>query len=349
MLPPEVGIPVVRRELTAAGGGCEIVEAGALGILLDERHATGGIDADAAGAAFDHASAGPVSGPAVGAALGEGVRFAVRLDPAAQPFLDHHRIDGTPVLPGVMGIEAFVEAARLLAPGWPVTAVEDVAFLAPVKCYRDEPRTVEVVVEVAVDGERLLARCFLEGRRTLAGQPEQVTRHFEGTVVLGGEAPEPTTQDPAPPASGPVAGPDAVYRIYFHGPAYQVLSGAWSAGGVAVGALAADLPADRTPPDAPLEATPRLVELCFQTAGVHELATTGRMALPARVARIEWPAGGVEGEGLTAVVTPTPEGADAVVLDDDGDVVVRLTGYTTTPLPAAAPDDALQPLRDALA
>ena len=31
MLPPEVGVPVVRRELTAAGAGGEVVVAGSLG------------------------------------------------------------------------------------------------------------------------------------------------------------------------------------------------------------------------------------------------------------------------------------------------------------------------------
>ena len=35
MLPPEVGIPTVRRELVAGGGSGEIVVAGRLGILGD--------------------------------------------------------------------------------------------------------------------------------------------------------------------------------------------------------------------------------------------------------------------------------------------------------------------------
>ena len=42
MLPPEVGVPVVRRELTAAGAGGEVLVAGALGLLAEERHPTGG-------------------------------------------------------------------------------------------------------------------------------------------------------------------------------------------------------------------------------------------------------------------------------------------------------------------
>ena len=38
------------------------------------------------------------------------------LDPAVQPFLHDHQIGGTPVLPGVMGIEAFAEAAISSSP-----------------------------------------------------------------------------------------------------------------------------------------------------------------------------------------------------------------------------------------
>ena len=46
--------------------------------------------------------------------------------------------------PGVMGIEAFAEAAQCLLPGWHVEAVEEVNFLAPFKFYRNQPRTVTV-------------------------------------------------------------------------------------------------------------------------------------------------------------------------------------------------------------
>ena len=55
------------------------------------------------------------------------------LDPAIQPFLHDHQIDGTPVLPGVMGIEAFAEAALCLLPGWHVETIEDVEFLGAVQ------------------------------------------------------------------------------------------------------------------------------------------------------------------------------------------------------------------------
>ena len=146
MLPPEAGIPLIRRELTAGGTRGEIVIGQRLGVLLNEWDATGGLDTSAPEASGKRLSA---QGPMVGKIASMGVQQRPRpsrrtLDPAAQPFLHDHQIDGTPVLPGVMGIEAFAEAALCLLPGWHVEAIEDVNFLAPFKFYRNEPRTVTV-------------------------------------------------------------------------------------------------------------------------------------------------------------------------------------------------------------
>ena len=345
MLPAEYGVPVVRRELTAAGAGREIVVAGSLGIMLEEH-----------GIALDATGDGAMGGSPVASTVADGITVATALS-VAEPFLDHHRIDGTPVLPGVMGIEAFAEASRALAPGYEVVAVEDVEFLAPFKLYRDEPRTAEVRARLrrGEHGE-LLADCVLVGRRTLPNQPEQVTTHFTGRVVL---APEGAARPPLdrPPHSGgepseTAVETEAIYRIYFHGPAYQVLARAWAEDGLVIGMLAETLPADRVHREASLLAMPRLVELCFQTAGVHQLGTTGQMALPARIARLEFSAidapDGAAG-GVRAVVTPVGEGADAVVVDGNGDVLLRLTGYSTTVLPGGPADDLLAPLHRAMA
>ena len=117
MLPPEIGVPVVRRELTADGTGGEVVVAGALGVLLAERHPTGGLDAERATAAAA-ALGGPMTGRIAALTVGGGLSVITELDPGRQAFLDDHRIEGTPVLPGVMGMEGFAEAAHALLPGW---------------------------------------------------------------------------------------------------------------------------------------------------------------------------------------------------------------------------------------
>jgi acyl transferase domain-containing protein/acyl carrier protein len=356
MLPPEVGVPTVRRELTAGGTRGEVVVGGRLGTLGDEWDATGGLDAEAVA---DRAT-GPMVGRVAGMGIHGGLVVETTLDPTAQPFLDDHRIDGTAVLPGVMGIEAFAELAALPLPGWRVAAVEDVRFLAPVKFYRDQPRTLTLGAWFAPDGDELVADCRLTSLRQLANQEEpQATTHFTGRVRLTRTPAEAETQaPPAAPAGGAVDRGD-LYRVYFHGPAYQVVERAWRDGDRTMGLLAADLPGDREPAGARLLTPPRLVELCFQTAGVRELGTKGLMGLPERVGRVRFPRGeggplpGSNGDAaarLWAVVRPAEAGTvDADVVDDHGTVYVRLEGYGTVELPSAAEPETLEPLRAAMA
>ena len=351
MLPPSEGVPVVRRELTAEGSGREVLVAGSLGVLEEERHPTGGLDPGAATQAIG-AHPGPMTGAASSFSATEGLTVLTDLDPADQAFLDDHRIEGIPVLPGVMGIEAFAEAAAALLPGWQVTALEDVELSAPFKFYRDQPRTLELQVLARDPGNgALVADCRLVGRRSLPDGGEQRTVHFTARAVLARELPA-AEEEPAPAASpeGDGVGSEAIYRIYFHGPAYQVLDRAWRQDGIVVGRLAEDLPPDHQPVAEPTEAAPRLIELCFQTAGVWQLGTEGRMALPTHVDRITRFADADAPGSLVALVSPREDGSaiDARVVDQAGHVRVRLEGYRTIELPGSLDSEALESIRSAM-
>jgi NAD(P)-dependent dehydrogenase (short-subunit alcohol dehydrogenase family) len=350
MLPPESGVPVVRRELTANAGAGEVVVAGRLGILADELDPTGGLDADAAAAA----ATGPMIGNVLGMGIATPLRVATVLDPSEQRFLDDHRIEGTPVLPGVMGIEAFAEMARLPLPGWSVVGVEDVAFLAPFKFYRDEPRAAMLEARFEPDGDEIIARCGLVGVRKLASlEKPQETRHFEATVRLRRSQPSLGTRPvPGAPRNGRAVVSSDIYRVYFHGPAYRVLDSAWIDEGRVIGLPAGDLPDDHLPVDRQLTMRPRLIELCFQTAGVWELGTSGTHGLPWRIDRVTVgePLGSATHQ-LMAVVTPRAagDGFDAEVVDGEGVVQVRLEGYRTVPLATGPPPELLKPFADAAA
>ena len=194
MLPPEVGVPWIRRELTSGGARGEVVAAGTLGIMLQQPDADGGLDTAPLG--LTHGPIfGPMSGKIAGWRADGALTIETTLDPAAQPFLHDHQIEGKPVLPGVMGIEAFAEAALRILPGWHVEAIEDVDFLAPFKFYRGEPRTVTVEAVFRPQGDRVVAECRLLGSRTLPNQATpQVTTHFTARVRL--------TKQPLEAASG---------------------------------------------------------------------------------------------------------------------------------------------------
>ncbi len=339
MLPPEAGVAWIRRELTSHAYEGEVIVAGALGMMAAEYDEHGGVDpATFVGNAGEH---GPMIGTAA-LSVHDGVVVETTLDPAQQPFLDDHRIDGVPVLPGVMGMEAFAEAARLLAPDHRVLAVEDVAFAAPLKFYRDEPRTLIVQAVVSPDGDGLVAHCRLCAERLLPGSDTpQRTVHFAGRVRLGTTGPEQETSGEATDPSGPTMSADQVYSFYFHGPAYQVVSSAWRSDDASIAVLADPLPDNHLPNDLPLTTAPRLVELCFQTAGLWQAGSEDRLALPMRVgsARVIADPATAEGAVRARAHEIVPGEFDCEVVDSTGKVIVRLDGYRTIPLPAPIPDE----------
>ena len=351
MLPPEAGIPVVRRELTAGGFSGEVVIAQRLGVMTKDFDETGGLDTTPGGA-FSAAPAGVMVGRVVRLGLYDGLTIETALDPAAQPFLYDHRIEGTPVLPGVMGIEAMAETAGLLFPGLRVGAIENIRFHAPFKFYRGQPRTVILQAEFSAEGGDVVADCRLIGERVLHGQTEpERTTHFRARVRLTGEqaSREKGRRVVVPPDGKRVEAGD-LYRLYFHGPAYRVVERAWRAGDEVIGLFAAGLPANHTPEEAPVTAFPRHIELCFQTAGIWELASQARLGLPHEVDSVRI-FGSPEKENgrLYAVVTRNPGGGfDAQVVGENGDVFVTVQGYRTSALPETADPGLLGPLREAI-
>jgi hypothetical protein len=356
MLPPDAGIPLIRRELTAGGTRGEIVIALRLGALLNEFDAAGGLKVNAAEAAEKH-SQGPMFGKIASVGLYRPLTIETVLDPVIQSFLHDHQIDGTPVLPGVMGIEAFAEAALCLLPGWHVELIENVNFLAPFKFYRSEPRALTIETTIHPRGEALVADCRLLGRRPLPNQTEpQVTTHFTARVRLAKYAPSLVTVPPLGTPDGRIIEAADIYRLYFHGPAYQVVQRAWWDGNRIVGQFAKGLGANHHPAGLPTLMAPRLIELCFQTAGVWEMGVEGRMGLPQHIDRVSLLRDPDEAEGrLFAIVSPnivSPDqrtaSFDAEVVDEKGNLYLQLSGYRTVVVPGAVDAGPLKVLQAAM-
>jgi malonyl CoA-acyl carrier protein transacylase len=338
-LPPEVGVPILRHELVAGGFAGEVVVAGRLGQMDAALDDTGGLDVAALQARLKARERPLVlMGAPQCASASQGLVVETVLDPGEQPFLRDHQMDGTPLLPGVMGTEAFVELATVLCPGWRVSAVEDEQFLVPFKFHRMRPATLrlsaagrpgraeEVVVQAAL----------FSSVQPRADVPPQSKLHFQATLrMTRAPAAAPTADVPARQGHQWIEG-EAIYRTYFHGPAYRVLERVGLHEEEAIGLMAGGLPADESPANAEELFAPRLVELCFQTAGVWLLARRKTMALPASVGRLRVHLGPEEASTpIMAVVRARPDGLsfDARVIDEMGRVFVELEDYRVVPLP----------------
>ena len=225
------------------------------------------------------------------------------------------------------------------------------------EALRQDPRHPQIFVELgkvlARQGRTREAIASYEG--ALAIEPRDPAVHHvlgilhrrEGDLAAARESFAAALESP-----GASLGAAEIYRVYFHGPAYQVLESAWKNGSGVVGLFADPLPPNHVP-DAPTLVAPRLVELSFQTAGVFELGTRGIMGLPLRVERVRAFRAPETATGrLHAVVTPSASGDgsyDARVVDADGNVFLAVEGYRTVELPGAASAGQLEPFRAAMA
>ncbi len=350
MLDPAEGLPVIRNALITGYSG-EAVVGRRLGILVTPLDADGGLDVDGSLQARAKDKSLPLPFTQVSHNLHDGLVAEMKLDPKVEPFLYDHAIDGIPVLPGVMGIETFAEAAWLLVPSHHVVGLENLRFLAPMKYYRNEPRAA-IVRARAVLGEHGLVRVHttLSSVQNIVGREPEAKLHFSGVVVLAPSALE-TQYVQAFNRTQPEIGREAIYRVFFHGPAYRVLDRVESAGkNQVIGCMTANLPLDTTNPSHASLVGPRLIELCFQTAGVWEIGKTGQLALPAAVDQVIVRDPSAGSGPLVAEVTAN-EGSDGLsfsarVRDGEGKVHVELLGYRTSRMPNTLPEDEAGPFRN---
>ena len=351
MLDPSHGIPVVRDEIQQGRTG-EVVVSGALGILVARKDADGGANVDAPVPTDDAARSAQVFPlRLVSADPYEGVVLRTELDPK-EPYLNHHRIDGTPVMPGVMGIEAFAQAVQALVPGAAIRSIRDVSFEAPLKCYRDEKRTAEIRVRVVDTPKGLQAHCVLQSVRQVGapGRPAEPKRHFAATILIGGAAKQAAPMEllPSKEGGGKVERDD-LYRAYFHGESFRVLARTEVAQGgqQLLGRLSQPLPALGQRAFSTMTA-PRLIELCFQTAGVIEIGSTRKLGLPSRIEELRIFEGAGDDRPAIAQVRVVQQAQgmafNAVVCDESGRVQVEMRGYHTSALPGGMAEEIWKPL-----
>jgi hypothetical protein len=117
-----------------------------------------------------------------------------------------------------------------------------------------------------------------------------------------------------------------------------------------IGCMTANLPLDTSNANQASLVGPRLIELCFQTAGVWEIGRTGQLALPAAVDRVivRDPSAG---SGPLVAEVSANEGSDGLsfsarVRDGEGKVHVELLGYRTSRMPSTLPEDEVGPFRN---
>jgi hypothetical protein len=257
----------------------------------------------------------------------------VLLDPTA-PYLADHRPNGRPLLGTVASLEILAEAASPLLGGAPgqIAAVE---IASPLTFTTDESRTVHADCRESDSGT---VGCSLESETA-----RHLSCHFLGTSM--GSAPRRPPLSPGPRAIGR----SEIYRLFFHGPAFQVVVAAEWREGTLITRLNKALPPWHVD-GRPTLTAPRLLEFALQSAGLLALAEQPVMAIPRHIARIErfLPADERALPVLFAAAARENDDIGIDLFDAEGRVHLRVEGYRTAALPYPVGRDRMDALHRAL-
>jgi Polyketide synthase dehydratase N-terminal domain/Polyketide synthase dehydratase domain len=356
MIHPRTAAPLVYRELQGGRSG-EVVLAGSLGQMEGDELEKCGFDFQKADEALrQEGSIHTMFSHLVGASKVDGIRLEAEVDPTELEYLRDHAIGGVPVLPGVIGIQGFTTAARHVASvlasgkkGFEVERLENIQFLAPFKFYDNKPRTIQWRALPLLEGGKLVVQVTLESDIKRVDGRSDHTLHFSGMVHLTEKQPvKRMEQNPPKWGKKKAVSSEEIYRLYFHGPSFQVLDAAQSNREFVLGRLNKAL-VNNPSNSSKFLTTPYLIELCFQTAGLWEAGATGTLALPASVGNLTLYPQPVNGVPIYAEVKPRGCGEDltfdARVLDTEGNVFIEMKDYRTSPLPFPAETELVEPMR----
>ncbi|OGS28760.1 MAG: hypothetical protein A2218_11375 [Elusimicrobia bacterium RIFOXYA2_FULL_53_38] len=196
------------------------------------------------------------------------------------PYLADHAINGTPYLPGVMGIETFAEAAAAISGERP-RAIKDLRFTVPVKLLRGKPMNTIIRANASRGGYDLrLESDFVNAKGVKLGSTKT---HFSARFEPGtpksawGELEKPEL----PKHAKYKITAEEIYKIYFHGPSFRVLDGILSIEKDAVLGVFKKPSAALWRVKAPgLLLHPLVLEAMFQTCGWRDIHFDRKMMLP---------------------------------------------------------------------
>ena len=251
----------------------------------------------------------------------------------SDPYLADHAIEGTPYVPGVMGIETFMETAAALGGKVP-QGLKDVHFYLPIKLLRNRPQAVRVIGKNAGgDISMEIESDFINSKGIKMGNTR---RHFTAHALESGFV---STWNEVKNLIGdlhaaPTVSKEEIYQKYFHGPSFQVLGGILKADKESSLAVYNTTPKPQwTDGQKALLANPMLIEAAFQCCGFRDMSIDNRMTLPDAIKEIavfkrDVPPAKLYLYGRFKGLTADGKSLhDAYVFDQAGQLWVEVHGY----------------------
>ena len=196
-------------------------------------------------------------------------------------YLDHHRFNNVPFLPGVMGLEFFAELVKFLQPEKEIVKFEKVEFRSAVRLKEDKPQEIQTDIEFKDNSAKaaISSRVIKDGKVT-----DELKLHFKSEISFGIRDSE--IIKPPLEKKMPLLNKQFIYEILPHGPLLHVLT---EINHIEENLLAISKLKKKSLMSWKHEEfliNPRSIEACFQALGLMDFIDCGRAGLPSKIGQL---------------------------------------------------------------
>ncbi len=196
-------------------------------------------------------------------------------------YLNHHRFNNVPFLPGVMGLEFFAELAKFLQPEKEIVKFENVEFMSAIRLKDDQPKEIQTDIKFKDNSAKavITSRVIKDGKVT-----DETRLHFKSDIKFGLRVAD--TTKPPPEKKMPLLNKQFIYEILPHGPLLHVLS--------EINHIEENILAISKLKKKSLMSwkhkefliNPLSIEACFQALGLMDFIDCGRAGLPSKIGQL---------------------------------------------------------------
>ncbi len=270
-IPPRKGVEHALEILESVDEP-EVIVAGELGMLLKPRNITVKIDKKRFPLIdeIEHHLDGTIVGRKT-------------LSVENELFLDDHRINNVPVMPGVMAMEIMTELYKIYTGNEKDFVLKDVEFQKILKLHKNQPVTIEIIARKTGNDE-ILIKVESIFKPPLPNMPEERRTHFVGKIKSTRF--EPTTRPTIQQLTkGLKINKTSIYKRFFHGPRFQVLKDAIANKNCCQAVMESEiLPQISTlQNEITFNINPLAIEASLQSAGLIDLEYNNTMSLPSTI------------------------------------------------------------------
>jgi phosphopantetheine--protein transferase-like protein len=198
-------------------------------------------------------------------------------------YMVDHQIENVPVFPGVMGLEMFSEMYQITSLSTPFI-LKEIEFLSALKLQKNHPKRIFVEYDPS-NNEMSLKSIFIpKGDEKLKRNIE----HFK--LQIGTEIRKRTKRKSSVPIDDtkiPLMLEDEIYKLFFHGRSFQVLSNLLDLeDDMAITSVRIPEEEIFAEKGSKVLINPRTIEAALQTAGLYDLIVNNESSLPSTINKV---------------------------------------------------------------